>query len=500
MLCNYFIYQPLLTFLLFLCLSNTSVFAQEQAGWKPLRSPAPRLGSIVANSTGTVIVAGESGAFISLNTGATWSGLNNFPPGRLHVSSSGDFYVFGAGLWRFNTSLQRFEQIALGNRSTTGIERGQGFITHLATSTSATSSTSATTLLLAIAGKGMMRFSAITIASAIATAITRSATITTSTVTGLATHPRTGEYFAVWDNTLWQSKDDGISWQRSTDTTFVHRSRDLLFGRTRLLQSGGASSVSCSETVSLSETFPLFCIDAMWERDDYTLFATSQGIAVQVKSSTPEILSTQANVSFLPNTPFGRGLRVLQFAESGNTLFAITERGVFCAEEIRIGKLNPFLTLPQKLLQWRECNRGLAGITEGVNIVHGNNQNSTQSTIITRSAWILRDSLAEWNYIGHDSLYIAANIQTPDSALLAFSITADKQAIMRSSEFRNVWVYMDKRHIHAATRTGLAHRPQTECAIKRTSGNAPHQQQRAGGICTRYPEKPHHTYTCGGVA
>jgi hypothetical protein len=408
----------LLTVLLILC--NAMMLAQEPTAWKPLRSPLPRLSSIVANSTGTVIVAGESGAFISLNTGATWTALNNFPPGRLIISASRDFYVVGAAVWRFNNALQRFEQLALTNRSLPNFQQSLGFITHL------TTSSSGSILLLAVDGKGLVRLSATTIA----TAIVSIATITNSTITGLTTNPRTGEIFAAWNTTLWQSQDNGNTWKTMTNATFLPTTRHLLFGRTRLLQSGGSVSPVCSDD------YPLFCTDAMWERDDYMLLATPQGIVVQRANDTTPIFTRREKLTFLPDTPFERGLRVRQFAESGKTMFAITEQGIFCADEISIEKANPFLALPQKYLRWRECNLGLAGVVERVNIAQG--------TVITRSGWILRDSnaipsISLWKNIAQDSLQIMAHIQTPDSALLAVSFRTEMQGILRSTDFGNTW-------------------------------------------------------------
>ena len=406
---------------LFILLNVTSSITHAQETWKAVNSPPPRLTGIVANAQGTVIVTGESGAFISANTGATWTALNSFPPGRLKVSSSGDFFVFGAEVWRFNNTLQRFEQLSRGLRQTGAFARAAGFVQDLETSTSGT------TIFLALHNQGVVRLSATTLA----TLIVSVATITTATASTLTANPRTGELFGVWGNSLWSSRDNGSSWQSSTNASSYACSNRLAFGRTRLLQTGGAVANGACDAE----------LDAMWERDDYTLFATPSGIFVE---RTPSQTSTQNTVSsgvvsvpttLLDNTPFqthpfGKGLRVVQFAESGNTILAATNRGVFVAEEIRIEKANPYLTLPQKIVRWREANNGLAANIEELTIV--------QNRFIAHShgaTWISTDSARTWNVLLADSLRntlrVMAHIQTPDSALLFVSTGTVQHGIVR---------------------------------------------------------------------
>lgn len=410
-----------------------SLLAQQSQSyaWKPFSSPPPILTSVVANSTGTVIVAGESGAFISLTTGATWAALNNFPPGRLKVSSSGDFFVFGAAVWKFSSERQRFEQLALGNGFTGAFRRALGFVTDMETSTNGT------LLLLATEKQGVVRLPVTTIA----TIIVSVATITSTTAQALAVNPLTGEMFGRWNNSFWSSTDNGITWQTITNANISWRTARMEYGKTRLLPSGGnIFTEECSKYPPnhFSQIPYVFntCVDAAWERDGYILFATERGIFaertdVTTATSIP-LQSSPISILATPLQPSPR-LRVMQFAESGNIIFAATNYGLFCAEERFISKANPFLEIPQKILLWRECNNGLPGLTE--NISFAAQFMSTNSPV--SQGWMRRDvsplPSVRWERLLQDSIVLMPQIQTQDSTVLGVLLGKEQQGIVRTS-------------------------------------------------------------------
>ncbi len=461
----------------FLLTSSFSCLLHAQTAlWKPLSSPPPRLSSMVANSTGTVLVAGESGAFISINTGASWTALNAFPPGRLTITSSGDFFVYGAGVWRFNTAQQRFDALRLGNALTAPSSAANvGIIRDLETSTSGT------ILYLVVANKGIMRLPAIIANTSstnanLTTATVRATTMFSSQATCIAVHPATGRLYTLLNGALWISDNDGTTWQQrnalvsttnahittnaqfstNSSTNFVEETilapnaQRLRIGTTRLLQfrgdmEVGRNTLQSAQNLDSSDVrlraFSPSDISAMLEREEYTLFATSNALWAERRDDarqtgtmwsldTAQLRARVRSVSQTPfSLPLAEGAQILDLQTSGSTILALTTKGVFSATEESVGKANPFLPIPQKILRWRSCNDGFLANIDNFTVM----DNGTQRGIITASAWLgalAIGSTTATNFPLWKSLYVSPLLAETDSLLLQFQNIPSRSAVV----------------------------------------------------------------------
>ncbi|TAE21972.1 MAG: hypothetical protein EAZ92_16305 [Candidatus Kapaibacterium sp.] len=475
---------------------------------------------MVANSAGTVIVAGQSGAFISTNTGASWSALNNFPPGRLTITSSGDFFVYGAGVWRFNAAQQRFDALSLGNAlSSPSSAATVGIIRDMETNTSGTM------VFLVVANKGVMRLPAIPVASAstsahlTTTTTLRAATLFSSQATSIAVHPVTGRVYALLRNSLWFSDNDGITWQETTMPTssttaqfnttaqvgnnagagafseivFSTNAQRLRVGMTRILQyrgeilqentaTQGAQNLDSRDSVLT--TFSANDITAMLERDDYTLYATASGLWAERREEVSrrggvwslDAAQLRARVRSVSQTlfslPIAEGAQILDLQSSGSTILALTTKGMFSATEEVLGKANPFLAIPQKILRWRSCNDGLAGQIDNFAVQqNASQQNASQRSIITASGWLgtlplggaqtLISNMPTWK-----SLYTAPLLAETDSLSLQLQNGSSRSSVMFAQHFgqeaQSIWLsrpfdslQISSTHSTTSTATGL---------------------------------------------